>query len=60
MASIEEALADLSKETLNKIISVIHFVAKRRTVGGREYFDFIRKFVGIRIAPGVRVMSKLP
>jgi hypothetical protein len=52
--SIEEDLSALSNETLNKIISVIHFVANRRTKGGREYLDFIRKFVGFRVAPGVR------
>ena len=52
--SIKEDLSVLSKETLTKIISVIHFVAKRRTTGGREYLDFISKFVGFRIAPGVR------
>ena len=57
--SIKEDLAALSNETLNKIISVIHFVAKRRSKGGREYLDFIRKLVGFRIAPGVRVMSNL-
>jgi hypothetical protein len=52
--SIEEDLSALSNETLTKIISVVHFVAKRRSTGGREYLDFIRKFVGFRIAPGVR------
>ena len=53
-ASIEEDLSELSNETLTKIISVIHFAANRRTKGGREYLDFISKFVGFRIAPGVR------
>lgn len=55
-AAIEENLADLSNETLCKIISVIHFVARRRTAGGREYLDFIQQYVGMRVAPGVRVL----
>ncbi|HCE43964.1 MAG TPA: hypothetical protein DET40_10485 [Lentisphaeria bacterium] len=57
--SIFEDLPDIAEETLNKTISVVHFVAKRRTTGGREYFDFIHQFVGFRVAPGVRVFPGL-
>ena len=53
---IEEDITDISNETLYKIISVIHFVARRRTAGGREYLDFIQQYVGMRVAPGVRVL----
>jgi len=37
---------DIDKETLIKIVGVLYFISKRRTKGGREYFNFIQYYVG--------------
>lgn len=50
-----EDLADVPEEILVRILGVIRFVAKRRTHGGREYFNIIQQYVGTRIGPGVRL-----
>jgi len=52
--AIDETLDDVSKDVLCRILSVIYFVARRRTRGGREYFTVIRQYVGITITPGMR------
>ncbi len=49
-------LEELSDEKIVKLLSVIRFVAARRTRKGREYIDFIHENVGVRIAPGVRML----
>jgi hypothetical protein len=54
--SMAEDLSDGSGETIVKILSVIHFVARRRTRGGREYFDIIHQYVGLRGGPGIRIL----
>lgn len=53
----EDMAEDVSDETVTKVLGVIYRVATRRSSGKREYLDFIQKFVGFRIAPGVRVMQ---
>lgn len=51
---IREDLKGIDKETINKVLGVIWFVANRRTRMGREYLDVIRRHVGPRIGTGVR------
>jgi len=55
--AMKEALASLSEEQLIKILGVLHFVANRRTQGGREYLSVIHQYVGENILPGVRVIK---
>jgi len=54
--SILNDMADVSEEVIVKILSIIHFVARRRTHGGREYFKIIQEYVGLRIGTGVRML----
>jgi hypothetical protein len=54
--AIENDLSKVSQEKLVKIVGVIHFVAKRRSRGGREYLKVINDYVGERIGTGVRVL----
>ena len=56
--SISEDLDDLDKEEIVKVLGVIRFVAKRRTKIGREYMNIIHQYVGLRVAPGVRLLSQ--
>ena len=53
---IHEDMPTLPAETLVKVLAVIHFVAKRRSRGGREYLTVINMYVGNRIASGVRAL----
>ena len=55
--AIYEDLDDISDEIILKIIGAIHFVARRRSMGNREYLDFIHGFVGRRVGKGMRVMD---
>jgi hypothetical protein len=59
LSTIKEDLADLPEDTIIKIIGTIYFVAKRRSKGNREYLDFIHRYVGIKIASGVRALPNL-
>jgi hypothetical protein len=56
--SVDKAIKDdfinVPREKLVKILGVIHFVAKRRSEGGREYLQIIDDYVGERIGPGIR------
>jgi hypothetical protein len=57
---IDTALGDIPPDILVKILGVIRFVARRRSRmnrGSREYLTVIRKYVGVNIAPGIRVLS---
>ncbi len=56
---IENDLTQLDRGELVKILGVLHFIAKRRTRGRREYLAIVEEFVGMRVGPGARVM-KLP
>jgi hypothetical protein len=53
---IQKDLLDIPEETIVKILGVIHFVAKRRAKGGRDYFDVIQQYVGVRVGPGIRIL----
>jgi hypothetical protein len=54
--AIDEGLGDISPEVLCKILAVIYFVARRRTRGRREYLAVVRDYVGISVAPGMRIL----
>lgn len=54
--SITEDIIDVSEEVIVKILGVIHFVAKRRSQGGREYFNIIHQYVGLRGGSGMRAL----
>ena len=56
---IEGDLEGIDANKLVKVLGVLHFIAKRRTRGHREYLAIVEQFVGERVAPGIRVM-KLP
>ena len=56
LQSMAEDLPDTPAETIVKILGVIHFVARRRTRGGWEYFDVIHEYVGLRGGPGIRIL----
>jgi hypothetical protein len=55
--AIRNDLSDIPEETIIKILGVIYFVAKRRARGGRDYFNVIRQYVGVRAGPGVRILK---
>ena len=57
LAAIRTDLSAIPEEILIKILGVIYFVAKRRARGGRDYFDVIHKYVGMRAGPGVRILE---
>ncbi|MBI5590846.1 MAG: hypothetical protein HY881_10225 [Deltaproteobacteria bacterium] len=54
--AIEKDLSDIPSENIVKVLGVIHFVAKRRTSGRREYLKIINDYVGEHIGPGARVL----
>lgn len=54
---VYEDLKDIDNQILVQILALIWFVARRRTKFEREYMTFIQKYVGPRIAPGVRVVN---
>jgi hypothetical protein len=57
--AIETDLSEVPTDKLVKVLAVIHFVAKRRSRGGREYLEIVNQYVGTRVAPGVRVIRSL-
>ena len=57
--AIEKDLSDVPVETIVKILKVIHFVAKRRTTGRREYLKIIHSYVGEYVAPGLRILQDI-
>lgn len=56
-AVIREDLTDIDELVLVKVLSILCFVAKRRTKTGKEYMNVIHTYVGPRISSGVRVLS---
>ncbi|MCP5054457.1 MAG: hypothetical protein GY940_45235 [bacterium] len=54
--TINDDLGELDHQLLSKLIATIHFVAKRRSKGNREYLDFILRYVGVRTGKGSRLM----
>jgi hypothetical protein len=56
LQSISADLDHVPGETIVRILGVIYFVARRRACGGRDYFEVIRRYVGLRGGPGLRVL----
>jgi hypothetical protein len=56
---VDSDLHDLPRDTLVKTLKVIHFVAKGRSQGGREYMKVINDLVGVRAGKGVRIMKDI-
>jgi hypothetical protein len=54
--AVAQDLGDVPQDTLVKVLGVIHFVAKRRTRGGREHLDVLQKHVGLRVGTGMRLL----
>ena len=54
--AISEDMADVPQDTLVKILGVIHFVARRRTRGGREHLRVLQQYVGLRVGPSMRLL----
>ena len=57
---IESDLKGIDEDKLVKVLGVLHFIAKRRTRGHREYLTIVEQFVGERMGPGIRVMRFPP
>lgn len=55
-AAIKNDLEDTDHNTITKILSVLRFVARRRTEGYREHITFLHKFVAARIGKGIRIL----
>ena len=59
-SAINEDLAGVTTDHLAKVIGTVYRSIKRRAEGnsgGRQYIDFIRRYVGVRVATGVRALS---
>jgi len=54
--AIRDDLKELSNQDVSRLMGTIYRSAKRRTTGNREYVEFIRQYVGVRMGPGIRVM----
>jgi hypothetical protein len=54
---IQNDLSEVPGKTIIRILAVIYFVARRRAKGGRDYFDLIHKYVGLRAGPGMRILN---
>ena len=54
--AISEDMADVPPDTLVRILGVIHFVARRRTRGGREHLRVLQQYVGLRVGPSMRLL----
>ena len=57
---IERDLKGVDEDKLVKVLGVLHFIAKSRTRGHREYLAVVEQFVGERVGPGMRVMRLPP
>ncbi len=57
---IASDLEDIKEEELIKTLGVLHFIAKRRSRGNREYLTIVEQYVGERIGSGMRVMTRPP
>lgn len=57
---IENDFKNPSKVDTTKIIATIYRSIKRHTNGNREYINFIRQHVGLRVGPGIRAINHLP
>jgi hypothetical protein len=60
-AAVDEAitrdLSEIDQNMLVKVLSVIRFVARRRTTGKREYLTILKQYVGVSIGHGARIVD---
>ena len=54
--AIQDDLGELSNQELSKAIGTIYRSIKRRTSGNREYLEFGKQYVGVRVGPGIRAI----
>ena len=54
--AIQQEMSNLLPEDLSKIIGTIYLSIRRHTNGKREYIEFIKKHVGVRIGKGIRAI----
>ncbi len=52
----QDFLEGSDDETISKVIATVYSSYKRRTVGHREYLDFIHEYVGTRLGTGIRAI----
>lgn len=57
-SAIKKELSQNSHEEIVKLIGVIRFTAKRRGEIGRDYLEFIKGYVGPRLASGLQILPK--
>lgn len=55
---INKELSTTPEEQIIKVLATIYRSIQRRTNRGWEYLEFIKKFVGMKAGPGVRVFSR--
>jgi hypothetical protein len=53
---IRKEMKKLNNQEISKYLGTIYRSVRRRNTGGRNYIEFIRQYVGVRVAPGVRMM----
>ncbi len=53
----QQDLATTPQDELLKVMAAIYRSIQRRTNGNREYLQFVQQYVGVRVAPGVRVIT---
>ena len=56
---IREEMKNLNHQEISKYLGTIFRSVRRRNTGRRDYIEFIREYVGVRVAPGVRMMPGL-
>jgi hypothetical protein len=54
---VEKDLSNVSMERIVKVMAAVYRSIQRRTLGGTQYLDFIRDYVGFRVGPGTRVLN---
>jgi hypothetical protein len=63
MKAIKKGMSKVPEEEIIKVLGVIHFVAKRRSTGKREYLEIINEYVGphpnVRILPNFRIGKRI-
>ncbi len=58
--AIKEDLGGLSNYQVSELLGTIYRSIKRRDTGNRDYIEFIKRHVGIRVAKGIRAIPDFP
>ncbi len=53
----QQDVASTPQEELVKVMAAVYRSIQRRTDGHREYLQFAQQYVGVRVAPGARVIT---